>query len=111
MKAFIRVPIYISSSRIRLSGKEGEIIESEVEISAGLDRALALTPSNFNLEGKVTYEVQEVEKGRKFKVFFKNIPGPAEDYRGFLKFSTNYPEKPLISIFIIGRFFKAEKKE
>ncbi|HOP47427.1 MAG TPA: hypothetical protein PK874_07170 [Desulfobacteraceae bacterium] len=110
VKAFIKVPIYISSRRIRLSGKEGDIISREVEISAGLDKDLVLTPGDFNLEDKLNYKLEEIEKGRRFKVFFKNIPGPAEDYRGFLKFSTNYPEKPLISIFIIGRFFKAEKK-
>ncbi|MBN1277788.1 MAG: hypothetical protein JXA35_09895 [Deltaproteobacteria bacterium] len=109
MKAFIRVPIYISSSRVRLSGREGDSVSSEVEISAGLDRDLVLTPDNFNLEGKVGYELEEVESGRKFKVKFKNVPGPAEDYRGFLRFKTNYPEKPLVSLFITGRFEKNKK--
>lgn len=109
IKAFIKVPIYLSSSRIRLSGKEGDIISREVEISSGLDKDLVLTPSDFNLEDKLTYKLEEIEKGRKFKVYFKNITSKPESYRGFLKIKTNYPEKPLISIFIIGRFVKSEK--
>lgn len=80
-----------------------------IEIRAGLDRPLTLTPSEFNLEEKLTYTVEEIEKGRKFRIRFTSIPGPPQTYHGFLNLKTNYPEKPEINIRIRGRFVKVKK--
>lgn len=81
-----------------------------VEIKAGLDKPLALTPEEFNLEGKLTYRIEEIEKGRRFKIHFTSIPGPSQRFNGFLNLKTNYPEKPIINIRIRGRFLKEKKK-
>jgi hypothetical protein len=80
-----------------------------IEIRAGLDRPLTLTPSEFNLEEKLTYTVEEIEKGRKFRIRFTSIPGPPQTYQGFLNLETNYPEKPEINIRIRGHFVKLKK--
>jgi len=104
VKAFVKVPIYLSSPSAYLYGRPGQSVTYAVEVTAQLDRPLTLKPMEFNLDGKVTYTLEEIEKGRSFKVRFTNIPGPAETYRGFLKLKTNYPERPAIKIRIWGRF-------
>lgn len=109
LMAFVKVPVYLSSRYVSLRGKEGETITRVVEIKAGLDKPLTLTPDQFNLEGKLTYTVEEVEKGRRFIIRFNSIPGPRQTYQGFLNFKTNYPEKPVINIRIRGRFAKVGK--
>ena len=109
VKAFVKVPIYLSSRYVNLWGKEGQSATRVIEIRAGLDKLLTLEPGQFNLEGKVKYTIEEIKKGRRFKVHFTNIAGPSQTYRGFLKLKTNYPENPVISLMIRGRFLKIKK--
>ena len=109
LMAFVKVPIYISPTYVYFKGKEGESVTRMVQIKAGLDKPLTLTPDQFNLEGKLTYTVEEVEKGRRFIIRFTSIPSPPQTYQGFLNLKTNYPEKPVINIRIRGRFAKVEK--
>jgi hypothetical protein len=106
IKAVIQVPIYVSSRRVNLYGTEGQVLTKLVEVRAELNKPLELTPGQFNLAEKLTYTIEEIEKGRKFQVRFTNIPGPVQSYHGFLKLKTNYPEKPEITIPITGRFRK-----
>ena len=109
IKAFVKVPIYLSPRYVNLFGKEGKSVTKMIEIRAGLERPLTLTPSQFSLEGKLTYTVDEIEKGRIFKIRFTSIPGAPQTYHGFLNLKTNYPEKPEINIKIRGRFVKVKK--
>jgi len=109
VKAFVKVPIYLSHRYVNLRGTEDQSLTRVVEIKAGLDKPLTLTPSQFNLEGKVKYTIEEIEKGRRFKIRFTSIPGPPQTYRGFLKLKTDYSEKPEITIKIRGRFDKVKK--
>jgi hypothetical protein len=110
LKAFINVPIFISPRHVYLQPAEGQKASRGVEIKAGLDRPLTLRPEQFNLKEKVTYKIHEIEKGRRFRILFTTIPGQPGDYSGFLKLKTNYPEKPIITIMITGRFVKDKKK-
>ncbi|UCF82333.1 MAG: hypothetical protein JSV50_14180 [Desulfobacteraceae bacterium] len=81
-----------------------------IEIRAGLDRPLTMTPSQFNLEGKLTYTVEEIEKAKIFKIRFTSIPGAPQTYHGFLNLKTNYPQKPEINIRIRDRFVKFKRE-
>jgi len=108
VKAFVIVPIYVKPRYIRLYGREDENVTRAIEIRAGLDKDLRLEPGQFNLEGKLKYKIEEIDKGRKFKVYFTNIPGAAGSYEGFLNLKTNYDEKPVLNIRISGRFVKAK---
>ncbi len=110
IKAFIKVPISLSPRYVSLYGKEGQKITKVVEIRANLEKPLTLTPEGFNLEGKLTYRIDEMEKGRRFKIHFTNTPGPSQRFHGVLNLKTNYPEKPIIDIRIRGRFSKEKKK-
>lgn len=109
--AFVKVAVLISPRYVSLNGKNGESITGIVEIKAGLDKPLTLTPDAFNLEGKLTYRIEEVEKGREFKIYFTSIPEAPSDYYGFLNIKTNYSEKPAIRIQIRGHFVKDNKKK
>jgi hypothetical protein len=108
VKAFVKVAIHVSPRTVNIFGTEGQTITQVVEIRAGLDRPLKLIPTRFDLEGKLTYTVDEIEKGQRFSVRFTAISGPPGSYRGSLVFNTNYPENPEITIWIIGRFTKKE---
>jgi len=98
IRALVRVPIFVKPSYARLYGKRDATITNRVEITAGLDKPLKLEPNRFSLEGKVSYRIEEIEEGRKFIVYFTNIPGSAGSYRGSLNLKTNYDEKPTVTI-------------
>jgi len=106
VKAFVKVPIYLSSPKVNLYGKEDQRITKVVEVRAELDKPLELTPGQFSLADKLTYTIKELEKGRRFEIRFTSVPGPPQTYRGFLKLKTNYPEKPEITLRVKGLIHK-----
>ena len=108
VKAFVKVPIYVKPRYVRLYGREDVSVTRSIEIKAGLDKPLTLEPGQFNLEGKVTYKIEEVDRGRRYKAYFTSIRGVAGSYRGFLNLKTNYEEKPIVNIKISGRFLKVK---
>lgn len=81
---------------------EGQSTTRVVDVRAELDRPLELTPTKFNLAEKLTYTIEEIEKGRHFQIRFTTLPGPPQTYRGYLKLKTNYPETPKITIRVSG---------
>jgi len=108
VKARVKRPIYLSSHRVFLRALEGERASEEIEIRGQLPSELVLTPGRFDLEGKVEYSLRELEKGRRYKLRFTNIPGPPINTSGLLEIKTNYPERPVISI---GVFLHIQKKD
>ena len=108
--AFVKVPIYVSPRYVYLTGFEGRSVTRTINIKAGLKKPLTLDPGQFNLEGKLTYKLEEIEKGRRFRVLFTSNPGPPRIYQGYLNLKTNYPEKPMINIRIRGRFVRIKKQ-
>jgi hypothetical protein len=106
LRGIVKVPIKVMPRRARLYGKEDQMISKMIEVSADLDKPLELVPVHFNLDGKIVYTIEEVEKGRRFKIHFTTIPSPPQAYRGFLKLKTNYPEKPELTIWIRVRIQK-----
>jgi hypothetical protein len=89
---------------VALSGKSGETKNRVLTISAGLDKPLKIEPGLFTLKGKVSYILEEVEKGKKYEINFQNNPEAKGHFKGFLRLSTNYKEKPKIDIRIDSRF-------
>jgi hypothetical protein len=109
IKANVKVPIFMSPRYLYFSGNPERVQTRIVKISAGLDKDLTLTPTQFNLEGKLTYAVEEIEEGRQYQIRFENIPGSMNQYQGFLKLKTNYPERPEVTIRIRARFLARKK--
>ena len=92
------------SSSVILRGKQGETKSVDLAISTGLDKPLEIEPVKFTLEGKVSYSLEEVEKGKQYRITFKNNPDVSGNFDGGLRLSTNYKEKPKIDIRIFSRF-------
>jgi hypothetical protein len=103
VKAVVQVPIQVTPKHVYLSGSAEQTVTRIVEIRAELDKPLEITPGEFNLEQKVNFKVEEIEKGRKYRIQFESIPGVPQSYQGFLKIKTNYTEKPEMTIWIRGR--------
>lgn len=104
IKAFVRPSINISAKSLFLQGLAGETVSRTITIRAESERPLELVPTHFDLSHKLSYKIEEVEAGKVFRIHFRTIPGPAEDYDGTLKLKTNYPKKPEITIRIRGHF-------
>jgi len=104
LRAQVKPVITITGAPVFLGGKKKAPTTAEVEIRTELDRDLILTPEKFTLSGKVTYSLEEIQKGRRYRVSFQNVTRKRENYRGSLKLKTNFAEKPDVTIMIIGRF-------
>jgi hypothetical protein len=104
LRADVRDPIVVSASSVQFSGESRVSSTRVIDIRSGIDRPLVIEPHAFDLAGKVDYSVEEIQKGKSFRVTLKNLPGPFDFYRGSLAFKTNFPEKPELTIWIFGRF-------
>lgn len=103
VKITVEPLIYMSPKSVILNLEAGKRVSQFVTIRAGTDKPLHLTPGEFSLNGKVTYEIQEVEKGREWDIEFTALGETVENFHGFLKLKTSYPERPDIAIIITGR--------
>ncbi len=99
-------PIFrlLPSSTVGLSGKKGEKKSAEVIISTGLDKPFKLKPDRFTLEGKLNYSIEPLDKGKSYRIVFKNNPDITGNFRGELRLRTDYKEKPQIKIKVDSRF-------
>ena len=104
LKAFVKVAIQLSPRYVYLKGEPGQTVTKAVEISARLDKPLQLETGRFTLNSQVNYQIEELDKGKRYRVHFTNVPGPPGSFRGLLELMTNYPERPRIRIPIRGRF-------
>jgi hypothetical protein len=107
--AFVKAPIYVLPPYASFYGSKKRDPAATVEVRAGLDKPLTLAPGPFSLEGKVAYEILEIQEGRIFHIRFRDVSGGSEDYKGYLNLMTNYAEKPVINVRIIGRFLNTEE--
>jgi len=102
----VKAPIYVSSRYVRLYGMEGTDISKTVEIRGELNKSLNLTITEFNLKNKLKYTIETLEKGKKYRIKFSVLPGNNRNFNGILKLKTSYPEMPLVTFVIHGRFTK-----
>jgi hypothetical protein len=103
LKAFIKFSISVSPGLIYFGGFASDAVKKVVTIRAQKSMPLSLKPISFSLSDKVEYRIETVEKGGRFRLVFKNISVEQGWYNGLLKIKTNYPDKPVITIRIIGK--------
>ena len=96
--ALVKRPLSISRRYLCFTGPADTPITYTIEIKAELERPLALEAVQFDLKGKMTYQIEEVEKGRTFLLHFTTIPGFPGTHTGLIRLKTNYPEKPEVVI-------------
>jgi hypothetical protein len=103
IRAAIKVLININPKNVTLNGFEGDIISKSVTIIGNGEMPLELKPRRVSIGEEVTYEIETIEKGKLFKIHFKNTAEAEDTISTVLNLETNYPEKPLISIPITGK--------
>jgi len=106
MTGIVKVPIALNPRSVYLYGVEGQSVSRAVEIRSQLQGRLELIPLEFNLQDKLEYTLEEIEKGRRYRVRFTSPAGPPRTFRGFLKLKTNYPQKPILTVWVRGRIRK-----
>jgi hypothetical protein len=102
VKAFVKPLLIVSPQQVRFDSSPDEIAAREVEIRTEIAKPLTLIPVHFTLGEQLTYRIEEIEKGKRFKIVFRKISGRSGKFNGFLKLQTGYPEKPEIRIWIMG---------
>ena len=110
IKAEVIQIIQVMPTSLNFVGIAGQEIKKTIMISTDEKKPLELEEISFNLPQKLTYRIEEVKKGKQFRISFTNIPGVAEVYQGELKFKTNFPEKQELTIPIRGRLRRAPAK-
>jgi len=107
LKANIRQSIQVSPATLVFQGLEGSVLTRSVEIIGMEEKPLIIKPGSFNLKDKMTYRIEEVQKGKLFKIYFTNLPGASGSFSGLLMVTTNYDDTPEIKISLNGNFQKS----
>ncbi len=102
MKGKIWAPVNLEPKYARLTGTLGEEIETVVQLRGEKEEPLALKVASVSIPDKVAVELNEVEKGRSYKLKIKNKVNEETRYSGQVKLTTDYPEKPEIIVRISG---------
>ncbi len=103
LSAVVKVPIYLSPRYVYFYGMEGQKQRRVVDIIAKNNKPLELTPEQYTLGERVSYQLSELQKGRKFRLTFTSESTAPGAFYGYLRLKTNYKEKPEITIPIRGR--------
>lgn len=98
LKGKVWVPVRVSPHVVHLRGVEGEPVERLVSLEAQKKDPLEVKVASVSIPDKIDVAVKEVQKGRKFQVTVKNKVTTAANYNGSIKLSTNYPDKPEITV-------------
>ncbi len=106
IKAGIKTAVYLSSHRVYLYAIEGQDAAKSIIVRGEQPEPLTIEPEEFSLDGVATYEIMEMEKGRRYKIRFAVVPGEPKFTRGHLKIKTNYPEKPSMTIIVTVKVVK-----
>jgi len=104
IEALIKTPIVLSERMVFLQGTTQETITRTVDIKGDPNKPLKLEPVDYTLDKKVKFSIEEVTRGKHYRVTFTTIPNVGNYYQGLLKLRTSYPEKPELVIHVRGRF-------
>ncbi len=103
MKGKIWVPIDLAPRYANLKGVIGEDVEAVVSLRGRKKEALVMKVASVSIPDKVAVELKESEKGRSYELKVKNKAPEDGRYTGHVKLTTSYPEKPNLTIRIVGR--------
>jgi hypothetical protein len=104
LDALVKTPIMLSQRFVFLQGTTQETITRSIDIRGELNKPLKLEPVDYTLDKKVKFNIEEVTKGKHYRVTFTSIPNVGNYYQGLLKLRTSYPEKPELVIHVRGKF-------
>ena len=102
--ALVKTPIMVSDKVVFLQGTTQETITKSIDIKGEINKPLKLEPVDYTLDKKVKFNIEEVTKGKHYRITFTSIPNVGNYYQGLLKLRTGYPEKPELVIHVRGKF-------
>jgi hypothetical protein len=102
LKGKVWVPIHVNPRYVRLRGAEDDEIEVVVLLRGEKKESLVAKIASISIPDKVDVKLQETQKGRTYDLKVKNKVKWGAKYRGTVKLTTNYPEKPEIVIQVMG---------
>lgn len=98
----IWAPIHVEPRYVRLGGTEDEEVQGVVRLRGEKKEPLIAKIASVSIPDKVDVKLEETEKGRTYHLKVKNKVKGGARYRGELRLTTNYPEKPEIVIQVMG---------
>ena len=102
LKGTIWLPIDMKPRAALLNGIVGEPIETVVHLRAEKEDPLILQLDSVSIPEKVSAELREVEKGRRYELKLKNRVQEDGAFAGEVRIKTNYPEQPEVRVPIYG---------
>ena len=111
VRATVRVPVALSTTYLYFAGLSDSPITKTVAIESKDESNIRVEALSFNLDSRLSYRIEEVNPGRKFRVHVTTIPGTSGTYLGALKLKTNHPKKPTVTIRIRGRIKKSPSRQ
>lgn len=102
----VRVPIDVSTHNVLFYGPDTKGQKKVITIEAKKSEPLELKFLNSSLEGKVSYTLKEVERGKLYRLELVCLEGPEANFTGEINFQTNYKEEPEIKIMVRKMAFK-----
>ena len=104
IEALVKTPIILSDRMVFLQGTTQEAVTRTVDIKGELNKPLKLEPVDYTLDKKVKFNIEEVAKGKHYRVTFTSIPNVGNYYQGLLRLRTSYSERPEVVIHVRGKF-------
>jgi hypothetical protein len=95
------------SSRVNLSGFEGDKITKELTITSVEEEPLEITGITSDLEDKIKYKLKTKKKGREYTLEIRDFSKEEGTFRGKIKLETSSKKKPFITISV---FIKRQKE-
>lgn len=102
MKGTVWAPIRVAPRYAHLRGVVGDDVETAVSVEAQKKDPMTIELASVSIKDKVAVEVKELEKGKRYQIKVKNKVDKQGAYNGSIKLTTNYPEKPELSIRVSG---------
>jgi len=102
LKGKVWVPIYVNPRHVRLRGIMDEKIEKVIHLRGEKKEPLIVKLASVSIPNKVEVKLQETQKGRTYQLKVRNKVKGKATYRGQVKLTTNYPEKPEVVVKITG---------
>ena len=102
MKGNVWAPVHIKPKHAHLKGTLGEKTGTVVRLKGQKEEPLTVKFVSVSIPDKVDVDLKEEEKGRTWDLHVNNKITQATNYKGLIKLSTNYPEKPELTIRVSG---------
>ncbi|MBN1625277.1 MAG: DUF1573 domain-containing protein [Deltaproteobacteria bacterium] len=104
LEAVVKQPILMSKEYVVFKGAPGDVLTESIIIEAQENTPLEIETLDYTLDDNVIFSMEEIERGRAYRLNFSNKPELSGVFSGQLRLKTNYPEQPEILIKIRGRF-------